>query len=179
MTGPEFLAAYASGRRDFSRADLSRADLRGADLSGANLRRASLYCADLSGADLSDASLCCANLRGANLRGASLYCADLSDASLRDANLRSANLRSANLSACLGLVWASVGFASHGERGRALLGVVVDGADVYFCGCFRGSLDELRAYIREGAPQLAESRELAAVCCSGLLEHAKRAARAL
>lgn len=41
MTVGELLAAYAAGRRDFSRANLSWANLSGADLSGANLRRAS------------------------------------------------------------------------------------------------------------------------------------------
>jgi hypothetical protein len=80
MTRDELLAAYASGRLDFS-----GANLRGANLSEANLR----------GANLSEA-----NLRGANLRGA-----NLSEADLRGANLRGANLSEANLPS--GYRWAS------------------------------------------------------------------------
>ena len=42
MTRDELFAAYASGRRDFSRANLRGANLRGANLSGADLTGANL-----------------------------------------------------------------------------------------------------------------------------------------
>ena len=63
LTRDEFLAALASGRKDFSGCDLSGLDLRRADLSGADLRRADLRRADLRRADLRRADLSGAILR--------------------------------------------------------------------------------------------------------------------
>ncbi len=128
--------AYLSG------ANLSGANLSGADLSGANLSRANLSGADLSGADLSGAYLSGANLSGANLSGA--------------------NLSGAYLSGAVH-AWAQVAFKGHGECGRMLTAVIYkDGEDaVYQCGCFSGSLSELKAYIKDGSDEWKESRTLA------------------
>ena len=179
MDLPLILSAHAkwlANPSTGSRADLSGANLRGADLSRANLSRADLSSANLSRADLSRADLSSANLRGANLHGADLsganlcradLCrADLSGANLRGANLSRANLSSANLSSANlcrahGLLWASVSFTGHGERGRMLTAVVIGTETRFFCGCFSGTLAELRAYIKRGAACYHPSRRLA------------------
>ena len=135
-------AKWLRGQAGGSRANLSRADLRGADLSGANLSRA-----DLRGAYLSGAYLSGAYLSGADLRGAYLSGADLSGA---------------NLSGAVH-AWAQVAFRGHGECGRMLTAVVYKEGDevVYQCGCFSGSLADLKKYIKDGDGKFRKSRTLA------------------
>ena len=157
-----------------------RADLNGAELRGADLRCADLRCADLRDADLRVANLSGADLRGADLRGADLSLADLSGADLSGANLSLADLRWANLSGadlsdadmreavlyeCVGIRWADCSWFAHGERGRCLLAVEIHGEVRYFCGCFRGSEEELREYIMEGDEGLRASRLRALQFC--------------
>jgi len=116
-----------------------------ADLSGANLRSADLY-----GADLRSVNLRSADLYGANLRGADLRSADLRGANLYGANLRSVNLSSADLAGVKRVRYAQVAWTGHGECGRQLLGVVINGEPRYFCGCFQGNADDLQEYIQTG-----------------------------
>jgi len=148
-------------RANLSGAYLSGANLSGAYLSGANLSGAYLRCADLSGADLSCADLSGADLSGANLSGANLRC-DLSGANLRCAYLSGANLSGANLSGAVH-AWAQVAFKGHGESGRMLTAVIYKegGEAVYQCGCFSGSLADLKTYIKDGEMELSKSRTLA------------------
>jgi hypothetical protein len=173
---------YQAGARraDLICADLRGAYLRGADLSRANLRGANLSNADLSGAnlrgaDLSNADLSEANLRGADLRGANLSNADLSEANLRGADLsgvdlsyadlRGAYLRGADLSCTIGILCASCHWTDHGECGRSILAYWQTEKmpePEYQCGCFRGTLQELRSYIESGEEQYKASRTLAA-----------------
>ena len=110
--------------------------------------------ADLSGADLNRA-----NLRGANLSGADL----------RGANLRGAHLSGADLREAVGVRHASAGGSGHGEAGRTLLCVVIDGEPRFFCGCFAGSTGALREYISKGAEEYRASRTLAMEFCLALL----------
>ena len=168
-----------------SRADLSGADLSGANLSGANLSGAYLSGADLSGAYLSGANLSGADLSGADLSGANLSGANLSDADLSRADLSGANLSYANLSGAdlsgaylsgadlSGAVhrWAQVAFMGHGECGRMLTAVIyAEGGDtVYQCGCFSGSMDELKAYIANGPEAYKPSRNMAMEVVTQLL----------
>ena len=142
--------ALANGA-GLSGADLSGADLSGADLSGADLSGANLYHADLYDADLYHA-----NLSGADLSGADLY-----DADLYHANLSGADLSGADLSRSVGLEYAQCAFAGHGECGRTLTAVKIDGEIVLWCGCFIGSPDDLSKYIEDGADEYKESRTLA------------------
>ena len=104
-----------------------------------------------SGADLRGA-----NLRGADLGGAYLRGADLGGANLRDANLGGANLRGADL-----------GGANLGDLGKLsstqdiLIVGVIGSRDAYTtifhtdkgvfvqCGCFRGTLEEFAAKVKE------------------------------
>ena len=116
---------------NLSRADLSRADISRADLSRANLIRADLSLADLSLADLSRANLSGANLSGANLSGAK------------------------------GVIYAHISFNWHGEQGRQLSAIKIDGAVVLFCGCFKGSEEDLMAYIERGDETYKQSRTIA------------------
>ena len=171
---PATLAAHATWLRGEGGkpADLRSADLRGANLRGANLTDADLTVAalagsDLTGADLTGAALAGSDLTGADLTGASLYGADLTGANLRGSNLtgsdlRGADLRGADLAESVGARFADCAFSGHGERGRRLLVVEIGGAATCFCGCFRGSLAELRDYIAAGDPSLRESRTKAA-----------------
>ena len=148
---------------DGKRANLRDADLNGADLRRANLSDADLYCADLRRADLHHA-----NLRGANLRGADLYDADLSGADLHHANLNGADLRDAylrraclsgaNLSRIRGVRVAACHWTAHGEHGRLLNAVEIEGEVTFFCGCFRGNEQVLREYISMHNPEHASSR---------------------
>ena len=130
-----------------------------ADLSWANLSRANLSGANLSRADLSWANLSRANLSRANLPGADLSLANLSRANLSGANLSRADFSGANLSGCDGATCAAASWSGHGESGRQLLAVRIGKEDVYFCGCFEGSADDLQKYITKGAEQYRASRQ--------------------
>lgn len=130
--------------------NLSGADLRGAYLCGANLK-----CADLRGAYLNHANLSSANLCGANLKCAYLCGADLKGAYLCGADLMGANLRGSVDN------FATVSFSGHGEYGRVLT-VIVRGEKIeLFCGCFYGSVEDLRNYIADGEECLKRTRTLA------------------
>ena len=122
-------------------------------LKGANLSWANLSWADLSEANLRWANLSWADLSEANLRGA-----NLSDANLRGANLREANLSDANLSEAKGIIYAQVSFNWHGERGRQLSAVKIGEEVFLFCGCFKGSEDDLKKYIRDSKEKYIASR---------------------
>lgn len=102
-----------------------------------------------------------ANLREADLSGANLRDADLSGADLSGASLSGANLSGANLRETAGARYAQCAFSGHGERGRQLLAVVVDGESRFFCGCFAGTLAELDAYIASGDAKHRATRRLA------------------
>jgi uncharacterized protein YjbI with pentapeptide repeats len=155
---------------NLSGANLSAADLSAANLSDANLSAANLSDANLSDADLSAANLSDANLSDANLCDANLSAADLCDANLSAADLSAANLSDANLHRVRGLQCASVAFTGHGELGRMLTAAKL-GAKVHvFCGCFRGSPEDLREYISLGDAEYRPSRRLALRTVLKLLE---------
>ena len=92
-------------------------------------------------------------LKGANLRGA-----DLREANLRGANLSGADLSEANLSGAKGIIYAQVSFNWHGERGRQLSAVKIGEEVILFCGCFKGSEDDLKKYIRDSKEEYIASR---------------------
>jgi hypothetical protein len=159
-------------RADLSWANLSEANLSGANLSGANLRDANLSEANLSDANLRGANLSEANLREANLSGAdlseanlswadlseaNLSGADLSGADLSGANLSGADLSGANLQESRGLTYAQCAWSGHGEKGRQLLAIKT-GAITLFCGCFRGTPNDLKQYIETSDQIYAKSR---------------------
>jgi len=112
-------------------------------------------------ANLSWANLSLADLREANLREADLRGANLSGANLSWANLSGADLSGANLSGTTGIRYAQCSFDSHGENGRQLLGVVISDKLRLFCGCFKGTLEELDAYIDRGHDSYKSTRKLA------------------
>ena len=117
------------------------ADLRGANLRGANLYAADLGGADLGGANLGGANLYAADLRGADLGGANLYAADLRGANLRGANLGEwGKLQTTSDVLCVGPVGSRNGYTTifHTDKG-----IFVQ------CGCFRGTLDEFEAKVKE------------------------------
>ena len=138
-------------------ANLYGANLRGADLGGANLRDANLYGADLYGADLYGADLYGANLYGANLYGANLYGANLYGANLYGANLYGANLYGADLcGADLGEEWGKLEKNTDifiagplGSRNGYTTFFHTDKGIFVQCGCFRGTLDEFVAKVKE------------------------------
>ena len=141
-------------RANLFRADLSRANLSGATLYGANLSGAILSGAYLSGSNLSGANLTRADLSMANLSGSNLSGANLSRADLTGANLTGANLTRAVHH------WAQVAWKGHGECGRMLTAIQLKKDDKvqFFCGCFTGSEEELREYIRSGESKYVRSR---------------------
>ena len=159
LSGADLRGAYLCG------ANLKCADLRGAylnhaNLSSANLCGANLKCAYLCGADLKGAYLCGADLMGANLRGANLKGANLKGANLKGADLCGADLMGANLRGSVDN-FATVSFSGHGEYGRVLT-VIVRGEKIeLFCGCFYGSVEDLRNYIADGEECLKRTRTLA------------------
>ena len=145
-----------------SGADLRGANLYGADLYGANLRGADLYGANLRDANLRGANLYGADLYGANLRGADLYGANLRDANLYGANLYGANLRGANLrgadlsGAYLREEWGKLEKNTDifivgplGSRNGYTTFFHTDKGIFVQCGCFRGTLDEFVAKVKE------------------------------
>ena len=112
----------------------------------------------LKGANLSGANLSGANLNEADLSGANLRWANLSWANLSEANLSEANLSEANLSGAKGIIYAQVSFNWHGERGRQLSAVKIGEEVFLFCGCFKGSEDDLKKYIRDSKEEYIASR---------------------
>lgn len=149
-------------------ADLRDADLRGVDLRGVDLRWVDFSGADLSGANLSESDLRGTNFTGANIgrvnfRNANLREANLGDVSLITAsNLNGADLREANLGESK---YVSCSFTGHGECGRMLTAIKTPDDVTFFCGCFKGSLDELTDYIEKGKEELKESRYVAMNFC--------------
>ena len=127
-------------------ADLRGADLRGADLGGADLRGADLRGADLGGADLRGAYLHNADLRGAYLRGAYLHNADLRGADLRGAYLHNADLGDwGKLQSCSDIL--TVG--AIGSRNGYTTIFHTDKGIFVQCGCFKGTLEEFEAKVKE------------------------------
>ena len=125
--------------------------IKEANLRGVNLREANLREADLRGANLREADLSGADLRGANLR----------EADLSGANLRGADLRWADLSEVNGVDCAQLNFSSHGEKGRRITAIKINEEILVICGCFNGTVSELRKYIDKGAESYRKSRILA------------------
>ena len=122
-------------------ADLGDADLCGADLCGANL----------CGANLCGANLCCANLGDADLGVANLCGADLCGANLCGANLRGANLCGAELGE-----WGKLQSYSDiliagviGSRNDYTTIFHTDKGIFVQCGCFKGTLEEFEAKVKE------------------------------
>ena len=123
---------------------------------GANLRGAYLDGANLVGANLRGAYLRGAYLVGAYLRGANLVGANLVGAYLRGANLRGAYLRGANLVGANLVDWGkiqSVGdilvIGNIGSRNGTTTIFHTDKGIFVQCGCFKGSLDEFIAKVKE------------------------------
>lgn len=83
-------------------------------------------------------------------------CADLSGVDLSGADLSGANLSGAE-----GIKYAFCCWDGHGECGRTLLAVKINEEDVYFCGCFTGSKEQLEKYIDEGEDKFKKSRLIA------------------
>ena len=128
----------------------------GADLGGANLRGADLRGADLRGAYLGDADLGGAYLGGADLRGADLRGADLRGANLRGAYLRGADLRGAYLGGAYLGGFGKIQSPSDilqvgtiGSRNDYTTIFHTDKGVFVQCGCFRGTLAEFEAKVKE------------------------------
>ena len=83
--------------------------------------------------------------------------ADLSDANLSCTDLSRAELSGANLSGSTGVKYAACAWSGHGEKGRQLLAVQL-GEICLFCGCFAGSVSELRDYIATDEHEYKASR---------------------
>lgn len=161
---------------DFSGANLFGVDLRGAELCRANLsgtylvdadlRDSDLYGANLSDANmnyanLSNADLCEANLSGADLYETNLMGADLCGANLGEAILGDANLGGANLQRARNLKFAQLSFDMHGEMGRMLTAIKTEEGIKLFCGCFKGSPEDLSYYIENDKKGYKKSRRFA------------------
>ena len=155
--GGAFLGGADLGGAFLGGADLRRADLRGAFLRGAYLGGAFLRGADLRGAFLGGADLGGADLRGAFLRGADLRRASLRGADLRRADLGGAFLGGADLrGAYLGVDWGKLSSTSDvlvvgaiGSRNAYTTVFHTDKGIFVLCGCFRGTLDEFAAKVKE------------------------------
>jgi len=102
---------------------------------------------------------------------------DWSECNLDGASLNGASLNGASLNDASGVIRASCSWTDHGERGRQLLAVSIGGNDVYFCGCFRGSINELREYIKRGEEKYRASRTIAADFVSARMAEMKERAK--
>ena len=105
----------------------------------------------------------------ADLRGANLSWADLSKA-----DLRGAYLSGTALSGVIGLSWACCGWSNHGERGRVLTCVEINGDTRFFCGCFQGSEEALRRYICKSKEELKLTRTMAMNFCLACMANNNR-----
>jgi uncharacterized protein YjbI with pentapeptide repeats len=107
------------------------------------------------------------------LRGEGRKRIDWSGCNLDGASLIGASLIGASLNRALGVIRASCSWTDHGERGRQLLAVRIDGKNVYFCGCFKGSIKKLREYIKNGEEKYRASRTIAADFASARMAEMK------
>lgn len=89
----------------------------------------------------------------------------LSGANLREANLNGADLSGADLREALGIKYVQISWSGHGEAGRQLSAVVINAEPRYFCGCWQGTIEELREFIASGEDQYKASRTIAADFC--------------
>ena len=85
----------------------------------------------------------------------------LKGADLSRADLSGADLSGADLSGADGIEYAQVSFNWHGELGRQLSAIKINGDIVLFCGCFKGSETDLIAYIESGDEKYKQSRTVA------------------
>lgn len=71
--------------------------------------------------------------------------------------------------------WAQVAFMGHGERGRMLTAYCIKEGDAatYQCGCFSGTLEDLKVYIENGEERLKPSRTLAMNIVTELINQQK------
>lgn len=113
---------------------------------------------NLTNADLTSVDLFNADLFNANLFNANLAYADLSNANLTNADLTDARLAYANLNCAKGIAYAYCAWHRHGECGRQLLGVVIDGEVRLFCGCLSCGVEEFREFIKSGEERYRTSR---------------------
>jgi uncharacterized protein YjbI with pentapeptide repeats len=118
---------------DLRGSNLSYSDLRGSDLSYSNLRGSDLRYSDLRGSDLHGSDLRYSNLHGSDLRGSNLSGSDLHGSDLSGSNLRG----SANVVSVSG-----IGSSRRMTTYRA-------DTDEIWCGCFKGTLAEFAAKIKE------------------------------
>ena len=82
-----------------------------------------------------------------------------------------ADLSGADLSGAVGIIYAQVSFNWHGEIGRQLSAIKIDGAVVLFCGCFKGSEADLIEYIENGDEKHKQSRTVALNVVMSLIKH--------
>ena len=88
-----------------------------------------------------------------------------------NAILKGANISWADLSEAKGIVYAQVSFNWHGERGRQLSAVKIGKEVFLFCGCFKGSEDDLKKYIRDSKEEYIASRTSALNAVMSLIKH--------
>ena len=99
------------------------------------------------------------------LTGAVLFEGDFSciaDA-VKDAVAKKADLSGANLTRADLYAWSQIAFAGHGECGR-MLTVYQQAKDkpvMFQCGCFYGTYEKLKDYIKNGEPEYKKTRTLA------------------
>jgi hypothetical protein len=166
-------------RANLTRANLARAILTDANLTWANLMEANLTWANLTWVNLMEANLTRANLTRANLTRANLARAILTDANLTDANLTDADLTRANLTRAKTddgeyAGHAACYFDGHGQCGRQLLAVQFGKVITLYCGCFKGTPAELKAFIAGGPAEYRKSRTLALTFVLAALKLSKR-----
>lgn len=140
----------------FNYADLNHADLQYTNISEASLKNIcgigiNLYKADLSYTNLTDANLTDGDLRFVNLKNADLLNTKLYNTVLSNASFRCTH----------NIQYATCCFSGHGEAGRELLCVKINGVNKFFCGCFIGEEESLRSYIKKGKEYFKESRLIA------------------
>jgi uncharacterized protein YjbI with pentapeptide repeats/WD40 repeat protein len=132
----DFLAAFQSGRRDFSRINMTNADLSGANLAGVKLHKANLRGTNFSGADLTEADLTSADLQNANLTHAILRHANLKGCDLQQAILKEVDWYQVNLS------WANLAHQALSEAN--LQGINFRGANLSQSHLSKANLSEAR-----------------------------------
>lgn len=163
----EILEAHAKwvrGEEGGERANLMNADLTGVDLTGADLTRAILSGAILRGAIL----------RGAIMRGAILTNVDLTGADLTNTILTNTILSGAGIQMAYGKNICSVS-GRQGEEGR-MITLLAEGYQsewIFFCGCFRGTLAELKTWLKENRKGNSYEMKSTMLCVRFLLRLAK------
>jgi len=146
LTREHIELAYANGIRNFRNLSLRQLDLSELDLSDCDFSQSDLYNTSFIGSKLDYVYF---------------NFADLAYTKFTNAKYSKLFIHDARFNRTVGIKYATCSFDSYGECGRQLTAIKINGEVTLSCGCFTGSPEDLKTYIKNGYKGIYESRMLA------------------